>query len=69
MTIDRADLRRGDRVLVATDGLFEFLGRGWRRRLSGLAAEGEAGAIARRAVEAAFQGGAGDNVAVVVAAM
>ena len=67
VAVHRVGLRPGDRVLVATDGLFEFLGRDWERLLAGLASEGDAGAVARRAVEAAFRGGAGDNIAVAAA--
>ena len=62
----RADLRPGDRVLVATDGVVEFLGRGWKRRLAGLARGLAPAELARAAIEAAFKGGAGDNIAVVV---
>ena len=61
------DIESGDRVVVATDGLFDFLGRDWHHRLAGLAAEAAPAALARQAVEAAFMGGAGDNIAVAVA--
>jgi len=64
--IDRADLQPGDTVVVASDGLFDFLGRSSTRVLARLAAqhqENPAG-LAGAAVEQAFSGGAGDNVAV-----
>jgi len=62
----RARLHPGDTVLVATDGLCDFLGREWRRRLAALAADGGPARLAERAIEAAFGGGAGDNLAVAV---
>jgi len=64
--IGGARLHPGDTVLVATDGLRDFLGRGWRRRLAALAADVGSAGLAQRAIEAAFSGGAGDNLAVVV---
>lgn len=66
LRVGRARLHKGDRVLVATDGLRDFLGRGWRRRLAALAADVGPAGLAQRAIEAAFSGGAGDNLAVVV---
>jgi serine/threonine protein phosphatase PrpC len=69
LAIGRARLRRGDRVLVATDGLRDFLGRGWRRRLAALAVGTGPADLARSAIEEAWKGGAGDNLAVVVAAV
>ena len=56
-------LEPGDLVVVASDGLPDFLGRGWPARLAGLASE-SAEVFVRAAVAAAFAGGAGDNVAV-----
>ena len=64
-----ARLREGDRVLGATDGLCDFLGRGWKRRVAALAVDAGPADVARTAIEAAGKGGAGDNVAVVVAAV
>ncbi|MBM3696720.1 MAG: hypothetical protein FJW79_12470 [Actinobacteria bacterium] len=65
--VAHASLRTGGQLLLATDGVTEFLGRGWRRRVAELA-EGAAPAdLAGRLMEAAFRGGAGDNIAVVVA--
>jgi serine/threonine protein phosphatase PrpC len=63
---DRADLHPGDTVVVASDGLFDFLGRSPDRALARLAARpGESPAgLARAAVEQACAGGAGDNIAV-----
>ena len=64
--LDRADLHPGETVVVASDGLFDFLGRSPDRALARLAARpGESPAgLARAAVEQACAGGAGDNIAV-----
>jgi len=65
--ISRATLAPGDVVLVATDGLIDFLGPGGPKSLArALATSNDPGEIARRGVEHAFAGGAGDNVAVAV---
>jgi len=56
-------LEPGDLVVVASDGLPDFLGRDWPDRLAGLASE-NAESFVRAAVAAAFAGGAGDNIAV-----
>jgi len=60
----QAGLRWGDKVVVASDGVAEFLGRGWRRRVADVAQGVGPADLARRLVEAAFKGGAGDNIAV-----
>ena len=65
--IARSGLRTLDRVVVASDGVREFLGRAWKRQLAGLVQGGAPADAARRLVEAAFRGGAGDNIAVAVA--
>ena len=57
----------GDWVIAGTDGLFDFLGRNWQEQLEALAEGAEPADLARRAVEVAFAGGAGDNVAVALA--
>lgn len=62
-----ADVRLapGDRLLLASDGLYDFLGRGWERRLADLAVAHEApGELAEAAVRLALAAGASDNVAV-----
>ncbi len=69
LAVGWARLRRGDRVLVATDGLRDFLGRGWKRRLAALAVDTGPAGVAGSAIAAACEGGAGDNLAVVVAAV
>lgn len=63
--IDHARLRSGDRVIVASDGLSDFLGRSW----TAIAAEIVSGApdpltAVRSLVEQAMDGGAGDHIAV-----
>ena len=68
IVLDDASLSPGDRVLAATDGLFDFLGRRGFELLARLASNTEPGDLARQAVKAAFSGGAGDNVAIAVAA-
>ena len=61
------DVEVGDWVIAGTDGLFDFLGRNGLRQLEALAEENGSADLARAAVESAFAGGAGDNVAVAVA--
>ena len=65
-SIDRADLKPEDSVVVASDGLLDFLGRSPTRILARLAAHhpDDPVALARAAIERAFTGGAGDNIAV-----
>lgn len=60
-------IEAGDWVIAATDGLFDFLGRNWQAQLEALADAETPAVLATRAVEIAFAGGAGDNVAVAVA--
>jgi serine/threonine protein phosphatase PrpC len=66
VSLDETELDPGDRVVAASDGLFDFLGPDWADRLATLASDAGPTALVRRAVEAAFLGGAGDNVAVAV---
>lgn len=59
------DTKPGDRLVLATDGLADHLGRSWKRRITKASAKGPeetAGAL----IKEAHVGGAGDNVAVVV---
>lgn len=68
VTVDTAaftapPVRPGDRVVAATDGLLDFLGRNALPRLAAIDAPDQE-AWVRAAVEAAFDGGAGDNIAV-----
>lgn len=66
--VRRTRLRDGDRVAVASDGLTTYLGRDWPTRTAEVLAEGDAAAAAaRRLIELAMDGGAGDHVAVGVA--
>lgn len=63
--LDQVRLRAGDAVLVASDGLVDFLGRGWTVRAAEVvAAETDPLAAARALVELAMTGGAGDHIAV-----
>jgi serine/threonine protein phosphatase PrpC len=66
--IDQADLQTGDLVVVASDGLLDFLGRSPTRVLARLAAQhpDDPVDLARAAIERAFGGGAGDNIALVL---
>lgn len=57
----------GDRLVLASDGLSDHLGRRWTRRLAGTVRGVTPEAAARGLVEEAHRGGAGDNVAVLVA--
>jgi serine/threonine protein phosphatase PrpC len=56
-------LGRAARVLLATDGLTVFLGHAWRDRVR-TACRGTAAEAAGALVDAALDGGAGDNIAV-----
>lgn len=60
-------LRGDDRVVVASDGCTDFLGRGLDDALLAAAALDDPVRAARGLVQAAGDAGAGDNVAVVVA--
>ncbi|HEY2959889.1 MAG TPA: protein phosphatase 2C domain-containing protein [Actinomycetota bacterium] len=62
-----APFDQGDRLLVASDGLTDYIGPRWEEHLREVAAGDPAGA-AHRLVLRAFDGGAGDNVAVGVLA-
>lgn len=59
-------LRHGDRVVLASDGLVDFLGKDWRQRCALTANSADPAAAARTLTEQACAGGAGDNVTVVV---
>jgi len=65
----RWKLRSGDLVMLATDGLIDFLGQRWRRRIADLATDATPAELVLRSIEAACAGGAGDNIAVAVAAV
>jgi serine/threonine protein phosphatase PrpC len=53
-------------VVLASDGLVDFLGRDWRQRCAATASRAEPAAAAELLTQQACAGGAGDNVAVVV---
>lgn len=62
-----ARLRDGDVVLACSDGLRDYLGGDWAARSAEVVAGShDAGEAARRLVEAAWEGGAGDHVSVAV---
>jgi len=63
LSVAHLALEAGDLVVVASDGLPDFLGRDWPGRLPGLASD-TCEIFVRAAVAAAFAGGAGDNIAV-----
>lgn len=63
--LDEVRLRVTDAVLVASDGLVDFLGRSWSSRAADVVARAaDPLAAARELVEVAMTGGAGDHVAV-----
>ena len=65
MTIETVPVAGGDQVMVLSDGLHAFLGKEWLRRLVDLAEGARSpAAFVQAAVTAAFDGGAGDNVAI-----
>jgi serine/threonine protein phosphatase PrpC len=60
-----AEWKDGDRLVVASDGLFDFVGRSPTRVLARLTAQHlNPSDLAKGAIESAFAGGAGDNIAV-----
>src|SRR6266508_6034593 len=59
-----APFDQGDRLLVASDGLMDYLGQQWEECLREAAAASDLADAAHRLVLHAFNGGAGDNVAV-----
>jgi serine/threonine protein phosphatase PrpC len=59
-----APFNHGDRLLVASDGLMDYLGPRWEECLREAAEATDLTAAARQLVLHAFSGGAGDNVAV-----
>ena len=63
--LSEAPLRKGDWVVVASDGLLDFLGSRWPRRLEDFVGE-TASKFVVGAIEAAFEGGAGDHIALAV---
>lgn len=66
-TVARRALRAGHGLVLCSDGLSDFLGRDWPRRVTDISrAAGDAADCARRLVAAACEAGAGDNVAVAV---
>lgn len=65
--VARRALRAGHGLVLCSDGLPDFLGRHWARRVRDVSmAGGDAAECARRLVAAACEAGAGDNVAVAV---
>jgi len=59
--------QRGHTLILASDGLSDFLGEHWQRHALTASAYLNPTDIARSLVEVAFAGGAGDNVTVAVA--
>lgn len=56
-------LRPGDRLMVATDGLTDFLPQPWHRSLARMAADcPDPSALIKKAIRTAGQGGGGDNI-------
>lgn len=62
------DVDPGDWILVASDGLVDYLGKRWMALVTKLIADdAEPASVANRLVRAACDGGAGDHVSVAVA--
>lgn len=65
ISVETVEASPGDVVVVCTDGLTAFLGRGWADELAELVREQtDPQQMVTSAIEAAFAGGAGDNIAV-----
>jgi hypothetical protein len=62
--IEQARLAPGDRVLVATDGLTDYLGSAWASRIADEVRAAPPGSAVRRLVGDALTAGAGDHIAV-----
>ncbi len=58
--------RAGDRLVLASDGIVDYIGRDWTAAVGRLAASGSPEQAGRALVEAAMAGGAGDHLATVV---
>ncbi len=59
-------LTRGDQLVVVSDGVPDFLGGGWLRKLGDIGhGAGSPAEFVTVVVETAFAGGAGDNVSIV----
>lgn len=61
-TTGEATLRGGDTVVVASDGLTDFLGARWKHRVGEIVADRTAVDGVRELLRAAMSGGAGDHV-------
>lgn len=64
--VDRVRLRRGDRLMVATDGLTDYLPSPWLKEVGAHVAEGPPQAAVQRLLDKAFTAGARDHVALAV---
>lgn len=62
-------LRRGDRVVAASDGLTDFIGARWRQEVGRVVVRRPPEAACLELVTTAHERGAGDNVAIAVAAL
>jgi hypothetical protein len=60
-----ASLRNQTWIVAGTDGVFDFLGRDWASKLESLSTYPPSD-FARAAIEASFEGGAGDHTALAV---
>lgn len=61
-----APLRTGDVIILASDGVTDFLGRTWKDRFTQAASSADPRKIAQGLVELAFAGGAGDHLSIAV---
>lgn len=61
-SIASASLKAGDTVILASDGITDFLGRTWQQRFVEAAASREAPRVVRHLVDLAYAGGAGDHL-------
>ncbi len=61
-----ARLQPDDRLVLLSDGVYGYLGRAWRRRVTAIAGHGDAPVAARGLVERACAAGAGDHLSTAV---
>lgn len=65
LAIDRSDFDPADHLVLATDGVYDFLGRGWDKLLASSVTVSDPEQVVRDVIGEAFAGGSGDNLGLV----